>query len=186
MANHASSERYNALIQRKTEEGEGTAKQRDRSPASHATRSSEKQGSASSFERRLQEKLKQGNGARGSPESTFETKLNTKLDKEGKRSEGKPDKKMEEMRAKSAAQASDSSQQQGSAAVPLGPAEIEKQRRAEVSAIMRNKSLSREEKKRQMDMVRGKYANNSKHRQPQQDSQRMKDFEARIQAKTRG
>ena len=93
---------------------------------------------------------------------------------------------MEEMRAKSAAQASGGSQQQGPAVVPLGPAEIEKQRRAEVSAIMRNKSLSHEEKKRRMDMVRGKYANISKHRQPQQDSQRMKDFEARIQAKVRG
>ena len=71
--------------------------------------------------------------------------MKTKLDKEGKRSEGKPDKKMEEMRAKSAAQASGGSQQQGPAVVPLGPAEIEKQRRAEVSAIMRNKSLSHEE-----------------------------------------
>lgn len=80
-------------------------------------------------------------------------------------------KKMNEVRAKypsamdAAQQAASKNEQQASSA--LDPAEIEKQRRAELTAIMRNKSLKREEKKHQMDMVRWKYANNSKTPQPQ-------------------
>ena len=107
-------------------------------------------------------------------------------------------KKMEEVRAKyptaeSAAQqaASKDEEHQTSSSIPTDPAEIEKQRRAELTAIMRNKSLKREEKKHQMDMVRWKYANNSKtppppQQQPQDDNTSVTSAETSSTISTKG
>lgn len=74
--------------------------------------------------------------------------------------------KMEEVKQKYAAMAGGGEPEQEQEAKPTTTTkevdDLEKQRRSELQSIMRDKSLSREERKQKMDIVRWKYSNTNK------------------------